>query len=195
MLASTKIQIGIAAGSAAAAGVLGFVAVPWGGGDGPPAPVDLAGKGGIVLRTSEQTTSSSSLGVTTGELTTRAHVPERRADPARTAARSAPSSEAKSAPATKPGGGARVAQPMMTESYDESAPIVYRETTVEWHITSYDGYDVVYETTAVTEVNSLDQTRTTTETNRYTQEASPNGLQSEARTADSTTSPAAPNGS
>src|SRR3954447_12939480 len=40
LLASTKIQIGVAAGSVAAAGVLGFVVAPWGG-DGAAAPVDL----------------------------------------------------------------------------------------------------------------------------------------------------------
>lgn len=49
-LASTKVQIGIAAGSAAAVGVLGFVAAPWVGGDGQSTSPDLAGKREVELR-------------------------------------------------------------------------------------------------------------------------------------------------
>ncbi|MDQ3789908.1 MAG: hypothetical protein M3422_22025, partial [Actinomycetota bacterium] len=54
-------------------------------------------------------------------------------------------------------------------TFDESAPIVYRETTVETNSTEYEDYTLVRETTTVTEVNSLDQTRTTTSTTSYTQ--------------------------
>jgi hypothetical protein len=54
-------------------------------------------------------------------------------------------------------------------AFDESAPIVYRETTVETYSTEYEEYTLVQETTTVTEVNSLDQTRTTTSTTSYTQ--------------------------
>jgi RNA polymerase sigma factor (sigma-70 family) len=202
LLASTKIQIGIAAGSAATVGLLGFVVGPWSGGDGASAPLDLAGKRGVETLVTQPPRPSTSLRVTTGELMTRAEVPERRADPvdAPAPAVTPTSSKAPAAPA-RTAGVERTGDPMISEAapFDESAPIVYRETTVERHTTTYDGYVVVYETTTVTEVNSLDQTRTTTETTSYTQQPPPPtqppaGGEQTAQTAESTPSAAAPNG-
>jgi RNA polymerase sigma factor (sigma-70 family) len=206
LLASTKIQIGVAAGSVAAAGVLGFVVAPWGG-DGAAAPLDLAGKRGVELEITQAPAAppSTSLRVTTGNLTTEARVPER-AEPADEPQRAVTPTSAKpariaKAPA-KPAGdgdGAR-AEPAMTEeaAFDESSPVVYRETTVERHTTAYEGYSVVYETTTVYEVNARNQERTTTHTTSYTQPQSPTqppaGGGATARTAESTPAPVAPNG-
>ncbi len=198
LLASTKIQIGIAAGSAATVGLLGFVVAPWSGG-GDSAPLDLAGKGGVELEVTQQRPAPphTSLRVTTGELTTEANVPEQpAADPAE-----AVTPTSARPPARRPtAGGARTGQPMMSEEapFDESAPIVYRETTVERHTTTYEDHVVVYETTTVYEVNSRNQSRTRTETTSYTQQQSPSqppssGAQT-ARTVEPTASPAAPNG-
>jgi RNA polymerase sigma factor (sigma-70 family) len=201
LLASTKIQIGVAAGSAAAVGLFGFVVGPWSG--GASAPLDLAGKRGVeTLITQPPEPPKTSLRVTTGELTTRAEVPEPLAGPvdAPAAAVTPTSSKAPAAPVST-AGGERTGEPMISAAapFDESARIVYRETTVERHTTTSDGVVVVYETTTVTEVNSLDQTRTTTETTSYTQQPPsptqpPAGGPQTARTAESTPSAAAPNG-
>jgi RNA polymerase sigma factor (sigma-70 family) len=203
LLAGTKVQIGLAAGSAAAVGVLGFVVGPWSGGDGAKAPLDLAGKGGVEFQVTERPRppSSTSLRVTTGELTTHARVPERQDSPADVPAAAVTPTSAKP-PARRPaaGDGARAEDPLLTAdpTFDESAPIVYRETRTERHTTTVDGQVVVYETTTVTETNSLDQTRTTTTSTSYTQPPStdepPTGGPQTARTDESTASAAAPNG-
>jgi len=89
---------------------------------------------------------------------------------------------------------------VMTEemAFDESSPVVYRETTVERHTTTYEGYSVVHETTTVYEVNARNQERTTTHTTSYTQPQSstqpPAGGGATARTAESTPVTVAPNG-
>jgi hypothetical protein len=51
--------------------------------------------------------------------------------------------------------------------FDESSPIVYRKTTVQSNSQEYEDYTLVQETTTVTEVNSLDQTRTSTTSTTY----------------------------
>ncbi|MPZ81352.1 MAG: sigma-70 family RNA polymerase sigma factor [Actinophytocola sp.] len=206
LLVSTKIQIGIAAGSAAAIGVLGFVAAPWGSdGDGSAAPVDLAGKRGVELHVDEPPagrSSESSLQVTEGELTTHRRVP--REGPAPEADRPArdvtPTEEAPAPATTTTEDGSRLDSPMMSEEapFDETAPIVYRETRVERQTTTYEDHVVVYETTTITEVNSLDQTRTTTENTSYAQAPGstppPSGGQQTARTAEPTAPSSAPDG-
>lgn len=45
---------------------------------------------------------------------------------------------------------------------------MYRKTTVQSNNQEYEDYTLVQETTTVTEVNSLDQTRTTTSSTSYT---------------------------
>jgi RNA polymerase sigma factor (sigma-70 family) len=187
LLASTKIQIGLAAGSVAAVGVLGMVVGPWGGGNGATEPLDLAGRPGLELGATAKPAPppESSVRVTTGRLTTEARGPER-AEPVEEPARTVTSTSKAKAPA-KPAAGARAAQPMMTEqaAFDESAPIVYRETTVERRTTTYDDYVVVHETTTVTETNSRNQTRTRTTTTSYTEPRDPAGGTPAPRTAES----------
>jgi hypothetical protein len=185
LLASTKIQIGLAAGSVAAVGVLGMVVGPWGAGNGTTEPLDLAGKPGLGATAKPAPPPEPSLRVTTGRLTTEARGPER-AEPVEQPARTV-TSTSKAKAAAKPAAGARSADPMMTEqaAFDESAPIVYRETTVERRTTTYDDYVVVHETTTVTETNSRNQTRTRTTTTSYTQPRDPAGGTPAPRTAES----------
>jgi RNA polymerase sigma factor (sigma-70 family) len=205
LLASAKIQIGVAAGSAAAVGLLGFVVAPWSSGGGST-PMDLAGKGGVEhgVAVSPESPPQTSLRITTGELTTEAIVPEQRAPVDDEPATAVTPTSAKPNPAPPrtagSGDGARAEEPMMSEEapFDESAPIVYRETRVERHTTTYDGYTVVYETTTVYEVNSKNQSRTRTETTSHTQQQEPSqppsGAPSTARTGQPTASSAEPNG-
>jgi RNA polymerase sigma factor (sigma-70 family) len=203
LLASTKIQIGVAAGSAAAVGLLGFVIAPWSSG-GDAAPLDLAGKrGGEVEITQERPAPPHpSLRVTTGELTTEAKVPEQRvpADSEPAKAVTPTSAKGKAAQRRASGGGAKAGRPMMSDaqSFDESAPIVYRETTVERHTTTYEDRTVVYETTTVYEVNSRNQSRTRTTTTSHTQQQGPSqppsSGQQTAQTAEHTGSTAETNG-
>lgn len=176
VLASTKVQIGLAATSAAAVGVLGFVVAPWSmAGDTTAHPVDLNGKRVVEMEIAEEPAPrpTSSIAVAGGSLNG-SIVPSERVRPAE------PQQQAETVTPTSaqpprgepvpPVDDGRSEQPMTTgeSAYDENAPVMYRETTVERYSQQYENYTVVYETTKVTEVNSLDQTRTTTETTRYT---------------------------
>ncbi|GAB1511934.1 sigma-70 family RNA polymerase sigma factor [Actinophytocola sp. KF-1] len=184
LLASTKIQIGIAATSAAAVGALGFAFAPWGGGD-EVEPVDLAGKRAIETGlNAHPVLPSSTVDVRQGSLDGSIEPParddetedreydreygEQETGTPVTPTSATPAPTSASEPAVDDGGRTL---PESTEnaSFDESAPIVYRETTVETYSTEYEEYTLVQETTTVTEVNSLDQTRTTRSTTSYTQ--------------------------
>lgn len=184
LLAATKVQVGLVAGSAAAVGALGLAAVPWGG-DGAASPVDLAGKRGtelVITQPTPTSTSSAPLRVAEGELTTQAHAPHPRTGRDERPASVAPTSQ--TPPDTSGTGGDARDEPASTtllvdddgaapETYDESAPVVYRRTTVARHTEVRGQLTVVYETTTVTEVNTLDQSRTTTTTATYTQPTTP----------------------
>lgn len=180
LFASTKIQVGIAATSAAAVGVLGFAFAPWGGGDDSET-VDLAGKRSIGTHAdAKEVQPPPTIDVRSGSLEDSIAPPEKEETADReyggqdTGAPVTPTSGAQAgAPAqgeTTSGGG-RSDAPMSSEAaaFDESAPIVYRETTVETYSQEYEDYTLVQETTTVTEVNSLDQTRTTRSTRSYTE--------------------------
>jgi RNA polymerase sigma factor (sigma-70 family) len=177
LFASTKFQAGLAATSAAAVGVLGFVLAPWGGDE--PRPVDLAGKRGIEMHVGPRPLPPSSVDVRVGTLDG-AIQPRAEEPAARHREQGTPPSAEEVTPTSAPPappsatkvsatGGGRSDVPVETEAavFDESAPIVYRETTVETHSQDYEEYRLVHETTTVTEVNSLDQTRTTTSTTSY----------------------------
>lgn len=187
LLAGTKIKIALTAGSVAAVGALGMVVGPWGGG-GATTPLDLAGRPGPGAQAPARPTQpppSSSLRVTTGRLTTQARVPER-TEPVAAPAQKVTSTSAAKAKA-EPAGGARAAEPLATEqqAFDESAPIVHRETRVDRRTKTYENYVVVYETTTITETNSLNQTRTRTTTSSYTEPRDPAGGTPTPRTAES----------
>lgn len=183
LLASTKVQVGIAATSAAAAGVLGFVFAPWGGGDDSK-PMDLAGKRAIETHAAAQPVRPpTTIDVRRGSLEDtiapleKEETADRDAGAQGTGTPVTPTSgtqagaPAESAETATTQGGGRSDVPMSSEAaaFDESAPIVYRETTVETYSQEYEDYTLVQETTTVTEVNSLDQTRTTKSTTTYTQ--------------------------
>jgi RNA polymerase sigma factor (sigma-70 family) len=179
LLASTKFQIGIAATSAAAVGVFGFVFGPSGG---DPRPVDLAGRPPVELHTEpEPVRPSSVVELPQGSLDSsikpvRTQEQDRDlaaplgAEPAVPPAAS-DRDQAVVPPTRTTSDGGRTDTPLSSDNagFDESAPIVYRETTVERYTEEYETYTMVHETTTITEVNSLDQTRTTTETRSYTE--------------------------
>jgi RNA polymerase sigma factor (sigma-70 family) len=184
LFASTKFQIGLAASSAAAVGVLGFVAAPWGAGGPDSAPVGLAGKGGIEMTVAPQPVEPrTEIELQRGSLDSSISQPDRPDTkdreyggdnaPAATTSHGPTAPQAGYGPTTT--GGGREDVPLSSDSapFDESAPIVYRETTVERYTQEYDTYTLVQETTTITEVNSLDQTRTTTETTSYTEPRQP----------------------
>ncbi len=184
LLASTKVQVGIAATSAAAAGVLGFAFAPWGGGDDSK-PMELAGKRAIETHADARPVAPpTTIDVRRGSLEDSIEPPEKDGDtsdreyggqdtgtPVTPTSGTQAGAPAEGAVTATTEGGGRNDVPMSTENatFDESAPIVYRETTVETYSQEYEDYTLVQETTTVTEVNSLDQTRTRKSTTTYTQ--------------------------
>jgi RNA polymerase sigma factor (sigma-70 family) len=171
-LAGAKLQVAMAASSATVVGVLGLVSVPWVAGD--DRADDYDGRRGVELTiTGAQPTGPSmpeSIALTTGSLSTAATVPpkQKRRDP--TNGREPPPPDGLvdvvAAPARplEPGPG-----PGRADTFDDSAPVVLRETSVQRYTEEYDGYTVVVETTSVVEVNSVEQTRTSKHTRRYTE--------------------------
>lgn len=183
LFASTKFQAGLAATSAAAIGVLGFVLTPWG--SDKPTPMDLAGKRGIEMHVDARPVNPlKPLDVAKGSLDDTIDHPEKVRQPVTPTTTTVPptpppGSVASSAAAEATTDGARGEDvPMTTEAaaFDEDAPIVYSETTTESYSQEYEEYTLVQETTTVTEVNSLDQTRTSTTSTSYTRPKDPKAL-------------------
>jgi RNA polymerase sigma factor (sigma-70 family) len=180
LFASTKFQAGLAATSAAAIGVLGFVLTPWG--SDKPTPMDLAGKGAIEMHVEARPVNPlKPLDVAKGSLDDTIDHPEKARQPVTptTATTPPPASTAPSTAAEPTTDGARGEDiPMTTDAatFDEDAPIVYSETTTESYSQEYEEYTLVQETTTVTEVNSLDQTRTSTTSTSYTRPKDPKAL-------------------
>jgi RNA polymerase sigma factor (sigma-70 family) len=185
LFASAKVQIGLAATSAAAVGVLGFVVGPWGASDDDTAlPVDLdgrrivemeIGKGQPVPPSSVEVNSGSGTSAVEGTTSEEAErqEPEPVQDPEPPVVPVVPTSSPPAGDRSEPveEGTPAAESGENAETYDESAPVKYRETTVERYTEQYGTYTLIYETTTVKEINSLDQTRTTTTTTSYTQPA------------------------
>jgi RNA polymerase sigma factor (sigma-70 family) len=178
LFASAKFQAALAATSAAAIGLVGFSLTPWG--SDRPAPVDLAGKRAIEMHVDELPVSPlTSVEVPEGELNDAIEHPENARNQPGDPAPSAPGESqppttgttTSATPASGDGGdgGRSDAVPNSTDAaeFDESSPIVYRKTTVQSNSQEYEEYTLVQETTTVTEVNSLDQTRTSTTSTTY----------------------------
>lgn len=174
LFASTKIQAAIAATSAAAIGLVGFVIAPWG--SDRPEPVDLAGKRAIEMHIDALPVSPlTSVEVSQGELDDSIEHPEQARKPGIPApavpGQTLPTSTTTTPTTTTSGGdgGRNETVPNSTgaAAFDESSPIVYRKTTVQSNSQEYEDYTLVQETTTVTEVNSLDQTRTSTTSTSY----------------------------
>ncbi|HEX6359845.1 sigma-70 family RNA polymerase sigma factor [Actinophytocola sp.] len=180
LFASTKFQVGVAASSAAAIGVLGFVLTPWGGGKSEP--VDLSGKRAIEMHVDGRPVSP--LNSIDAPVSSRDGYIDRSEQQARESAAPPPMSTTTTpttTTVTETTDGARLdATPLSSDSdeFDESAPVVYSATTVQSYSQEYEDYTYVQETTTVTEVNSLDQTRTNTSTTSYKQpkESDPKAL-------------------
>jgi RNA polymerase sigma factor (sigma-70 family) len=189
LLATVKIQVTLAVGSAAAVGVFGLTTLSLGG-DGAANQVDLAGKRPVELRITapSTTTPAPPLRAARGELSTQHAAPATRERPATTEPR--PVAPTSSQPPAPDGGASSSAPQEIFETFDELAPILYRETTVERSTELEGELTVVRETTTVTEKNSLDQTRTTTYRETYTQTPPPET----ARTVEPTASSSAPDG-
>jgi RNA polymerase sigma factor (sigma-70 family) len=178
LLASAKVQVMLAATSAAAVGVLGLATGPWGSG-APVAQDDLDGDRGaeLVITGSQPAgrTSSQTIALTTGEYSTAAVVPSRRTLRPAVAGNAVPAGNAGESPEV-------VAAPAKS-GFDEGALVVYRETAIEQRSETLGGVATVYETRSVTEVNAMNQTRTYTETTKYTKPAAqPVGTNSEPKT-------------
>jgi RNA polymerase sigma factor (sigma-70 family) len=186
LFASVKFQAGLAATSAAAIGVLGFVLMPWGG--DKPTPLDLAGKGAMEQHIDAR--AADPLDVSRGELDDVIEHPEKARKPEQDQAQdpvtpTTPPTSAQSTSnvptsvATTTDGARDEDTPMTTDSttdattFDESADVVYSETKTETYTTEYENYTLVQETKTVTEVNSLDQTRTTKTSTSYTKTRAP----------------------
>jgi hypothetical protein len=146
--------------------------------------MDLAGKRAIEMHVDEAPVSPlNPLDVSTGSRDDTIEHPERahqQEDPAATTTTTTPPS----APAgtTTPtmveattDGGRDDTPTATTEAaaFDEDAPIVYSESTTETYTTEYEDYTLIQEKTTVTEVNSLDQTRTTTTSTSHTKPKQP----------------------
>jgi RNA polymerase sigma factor (sigma-70 family) len=179
LFASTKFQAVLAATSAAAIGVLGFVLAPWAA--DRPAPLDLAGKRAIEMHV-EPVSPLRPIDVPEGSRNdtiehprkARKHRAESAPTTTTTTSTAGPTtppttSAAPNAVAATTDGARGEATPVTTDAavYDDTAPVVYSETTTETYSQEYEDYTLVQETTTVTEVNSLEQTRTTTTSTSY----------------------------
>ena len=186
VFASTKVQAALAATSAATIGLLGFVVAPWSSGGGDATPLDLAGKRAVEMHIAAHPAQPPMVidlrsGSLDGAITKQPAQKKDReySDGVDQAAPTSPQPPAAGTPAI--GGevptldGGRSDAPMSSEvkPFDETAPIIYRETTIETYTTEYEDYTFIRETTTVTEVNMLDQTRTSTETTSYTKPREP----------------------
>jgi RNA polymerase sigma factor (sigma-70 family) len=171
-LASTKVQAGLAATSAAAIGVLGFVLTPFGG--DTTTPVDLAGKGPTASYLVPQPVDPLDPIDPRWESRDGSFEHRTRDQPAPAAppplVESTPPAETTTTVTTTTASAAVDRSDEMNTGateYDEAAPVVYSETQVETYSQEYADHTLVQETTTVTEVNSLEQTRTTTTTTTY----------------------------
>lgn len=173
LFASTKFQAGLAATSAAAIGVLGFVLGPWGG--GRPVPADLAGKRAIEMHVDALPVDPlDPIDARRKSRDDTIEHPERTRNdvsPQVTPSETATQTTATTTPTTtSEDGGRSDAMPLSSGAteFDENAAIIYSESTYETYTQEYEDHTLVQETTTVTEVNSLDQTKTTTVTTTYT---------------------------
>jgi hypothetical protein len=176
LFASTKFQAVLAATSAAAIGVLGFVLTPWA--TDRPAPLDLAGKRAIEMQL-EPVSPLQPIDVPEGSRNDTIEHPRKarkqRSAPApvtTTTSAAPPTTSAASGAVDATTDGARGEETPTSSGaavYDDTAPVVYSETTTETYSQEYEDYTLVQETTTVTEVNSLDQTRTTTTSTSHTE--------------------------
>nr|WP_242613478.1 sigma-70 family RNA polymerase sigma factor [Herbihabitans rhizosphaerae] len=168
-LATTKVQVGVAASAAAAAGMFGLGMLTFGGGDQPSLADDFDGKRGIEL-----THSSSG-----GPSASGSGHPTTSAPSSTTSRRQTATNVADNRTGVSPKGGGVAPVPgspttqsptiTVTKARPTSSPEIWsRETRVYRTTEGYGDYQVVRETVEVTEINTANQTKTTTTTNETT---------------------------
>lgn len=173
MLASAKVKLAVAASSIAAASVLGIVAAPWGGTeDVAEALDDLDGRREVELViTNAQPSWADTFAVPTGAMTTAISQTRPPATGRPTLIRRDAGGQVASQTPTSPAPetSAPGALPMTDQPPpDDTATVVYQETTVQLFVQQSMDYTVVSETTSVTEVDSAKQTTTYVDTTTYT---------------------------
>ncbi|WP_084467381.1 sigma factor [Actinokineospora inagensis] len=214
LLSSAKIQVTLAATSAAAVGVFGLALVPWGAsgdqhafaefdGAGPtellvvPQPsdaavVDPAPSGSVTppsvpRRTSAPTSQPSAPKQPEVRTTPQAPAAQQTTRAASEVVRVPVQQQRQQPPANqqaeqpqqqhRPVGQQRSNSlaPQRVPTFDESLPIVYTSTTTTYQHSwsSYDGYEVITETTVTTKVNSAGQTTAVTKQAEYTRPRRP----------------------
>ncbi|GAA3023920.1 sigma-70 family RNA polymerase sigma factor [Actinokineospora globicatena] len=207
LLSTAKMQVTLAATSAAAVGVFGFALVPWGTTGEQHAYADFNGGGPTELLVDPDPSAAGGLApaptnsvVPTqdrprGGSTTTPNRPEdggdvRQTTPVRQEVPAAQPPQAasqvvrvatppKAQPDTKvdrpsktttqerPRGQGRMTI-QQVDTYDESLPVIYSQTSYEWRTVAYERYDVVTETRVTTKVNSARQTTVATRSAEYT---------------------------
>ncbi|SDC77853.1 sigma-70 family RNA polymerase sigma factor [Actinokineospora iranica] len=191
VLASAKLQITLAATSAAAVGVFGLALVP-GGASGKPVADDFDGSGPSRLVTTQVSTPGPPAPGLTDPTASTIAQPERaegRIQTPRGAATKAPQARQTAAtstnkvvptsaspePARTTSEAARVDLDIAAEpdDYDESLPVVFEQSYYERKWSIFDWYDVITETTLVTRVNSANQTTVATSRSEHTQHRTP----------------------
>ncbi|WP_187221894.1 sigma-70 family RNA polymerase sigma factor [Actinokineospora xionganensis] len=183
LLANAKVQVALAASSAAAVGAFGFVMVAMGGSsttnsafddlDGRPLPdvVITDTRDATAAPKPPQQPAKDSTKAATHEPGTprQAAIQERQPVNAGAAATQNPDAPAvlrtdEPQPAAEEG----IEPKMASEPYDESQPVVYERSTFERKWAVYDQYDIVNERTTTTRVNAAEQTTVVTKTTEYT---------------------------
>ncbi len=182
-LTSAKVQISLAATSAAAVGAFGLALVPWGESGEPTAFDDFDGAGPTELVVTGTTSSGTEVPRLTDHPAPKTATSEHQAKPAAVAPeRRTPVGAARprgARPGTstaEPGPSARSGLDLAGQpenAYDDSLPVVYSQSYYERKYSIYDRYDVVTESTTVTRVNSANQTTVATQTTSYTRHHTP----------------------
>ncbi|SDJ42801.1 RNA polymerase sigma factor, sigma-70 family [Actinokineospora alba] len=182
LLANAKVQVALAASSAAAVGAFGFIMVAMGTSsttnaafddfDGRPLPdvVITDTRGATVPPKPGQPVKDSTKAATHEPGTPgRAAVQERQ--PANAAVTGTQNPDVPAVLRTdepEPVVDQGIAPKMASEPYDETLPVVYERSTFERKWAVYDQYDVVNESTTTTRVNAAEQTTVVTKTTEYT---------------------------
>jgi RNA polymerase sigma factor (sigma-70 family) len=180
LLVNAKIQVALAATSAAAVGVFGFAMIAMGGADST-AVGQFDSKQTTEAVTPAQTPTEPTASVA-GPSTLTPHLPNRRtaatakdvaasaelvvAEPAITETTTEPTTTTTgTTAATSP---TQVVARALAPGYDDTQPVVFEQTSYERKWSIYDDHDVVEETKTQTKVNAANQTTVVTQSSEYT---------------------------
>lgn len=202
MLANAKVQVALAASSAAAVGAFGFVMVAMGGStttssafddfDGRPVPNVIVESPSAGVTEPQKTTIAPTGPVEPTARSPRAHgqLSDQPAPvlndgveapvPVGAAEQQQQTVDTVVTPRIAPTEDSSVTQNFVkpsaaAEPYDESQPVVYERSTFERKFAPYEEYDVYDEKTTTTRINAADQTTMWTSTTTYTVWHTPSG--------------------